>query len=352
MPRMGPDGPGAKPSLEPSLRAPTSSSEPATAEATDFASASSSPSVWLRLFTAQDSILLIYLVIVSLLVWGSPASPLRSTCARGLFMAMSAVVFGCFIGRLAPEVPSAVRNVVYRVAVVGTLLYNYLSLRDLLPLIRPDSLDAQLMRIDEAIFGVEPALWLERFNTRPIVEWFSFFYFSYFFICTLYAVITLAFARVNRHSTTFAIGTAMVYSIGQLGYMAVPGYGPIRFLEAQFKGPINGGFFWSCVWETVQAGSAMKDIFPSLHTAAPVWFALYALHRAKDEPRWLWPGRITAFFACNIIISTVFLRWHYVIDVFAGLALAFSVRYAAPRIARWEEQMRARSGTPGVWSFR
>lgn len=351
MPRMRPDGVGAKPSPEPSL-GPPADGERASVEAADFAPASSSPSFWLRLFTVQDGILLGYLLVVSLLVWRSTSGPLQSTAARGVFLCMSVVVFGCSLSRLAPEVPSAIRNVVYRVAIVGAILYNYLSLRELLPLIRPDSVDAQLMKIDEFIFGVEPALWLERFNTRPVVEWFSFFYFSYFFICAVFTITTFAFVRVNRHTTTFAIGTAMVYCIGQLGYMAVPGYGPIRFLEAQFKGPIDGGFFWGCVWQTVQAGSAMKDIFPSLHTAGPVWFALYALHRAKDEPRWLWPGRITAFFACNIIFSTVFLRWHYVIDVIAGLTLAFGVRYAAPRIARWEEKLRARSGTPGVWGFR
>jgi membrane-associated phospholipid phosphatase len=307
------------------------------------------PSVWLRVFTLQDGILLTYLAIVTVLLWLSPPSPLKDSSARGVYAVICAMLFGCFLGRWVPDVPNIVRAVVYRVVVVGAIIYDYLALRDLLPIIRPDSVDAQLLAIDKAIFGVEPALWMERWNTRPIVEWFSFFYFSYFFICVGYMVVSLCLTRINKHTSIYAIGTAMVYCIGQLGYMLVPGYGPIRYLEHEFKAPVNGGFWWSCVWETVQAGSAMKDIFPSLHTAAPLWFTLYALNRAKDEPRWLWPGRISLFFSINIIISTVFLRWHYAIDVFAGLCLAFGVRYAAPRLIAWEEQRRARFGSQGVW---
>jgi hypothetical protein len=309
-----------------------------------------SSSVWLRLFTLQDGVLLVYLAIVSVLLWRSNPSAARAV-STGVYMCFSAVLLSIVIARLAPDVPTSVRGIIYRVTMVGAVLYNYLSLRHLLPVIRPDSVDGTLLAIDKAIFGVEPALWLERFNQRPIVEWFSFFYFSYFAICGGYALVTFFIARTNRHTTEYALGTALVFCLGQLGYMAVPGYGPIRYMEHEFAGPVNGGFWWSCVWETVQAGSAMKDIFPSLHTAAPLFFALYALHRAKDEPRWKWPGRISAFFSFNIIISTVFLRWHYVIDVFAGLALAFGVRWAVPRLVAWEERRRARFGSGGAWEL-
>lgn len=351
MASMQPEGLGAKQSAEPSLEGNADATEQ-PAGGGGFSPAGSrgnAPSVWLRVFTMQDGILMGYLTIVTLLLWRSDSSAAQASSARGVYFCLCAVVFGTLIARGVPDVPNAVRGAVYRVTMVGAVVYNYLSLRDLLPIIRPDSLDAALLAIDKAIFGVEPALWLERFNQRPIVEWFSFFYFSYFIICLGYAVVTFCFTRINRYTTEYALGTALVYSLGQLGYMAVPGYGPIRYLEHEFKGPVNGGFWWRAVWETVQAGSAMKDIFPSLHTAAPLFFALYALRRAKAEPRWLWPGRISAFFSFNIIISTVFLRWHYVIDVFAGIALALFVRWAVPRIVTWEERRRARFGSQGAW---
>jgi membrane-associated phospholipid phosphatase len=302
-------------------------------------------------FALQDMLLLAYLLIVRLLLVRADPAPAQVSCAHRVEAAIAVVTAGAIIGRALPGLPAFVRKIVYRFAIVGVLLFNYLILRDVLPVIRPDSVDAWLLQIDIFLFGAEPALLLQSLNTRPVVEWFSFFYFSYFWIGFGYMFVVVWLSRAGRQTTEFALGTLIVFCMGQIGYMAVPGFGPYKHLAEQFQGDINGGFFWSCVWQTVQAGGAMKDIFPSLHTAAPTWFTLFALERAKSDPRWRWPARVTGFFAANIIFSTVFLRWHYVIDVFAGLALAFTAGMLAPRLARLEEQWRSRYSFPAPWSL-
>ncbi|UQA62363.1 phosphatase PAP2 family protein [Polyangium aurulentum] len=305
----------------------------------------------LRTFALQDIMMLTYLVVVRLLLTRAASSAQQIGASRVTEVCIGVVLLAVVVGRLLPGVPAIVRKAVYGTGLVGVLLTNYLVLRDLLPVIRPDSVDAALLEIDIALFGAEPSLVLEALNVRPVVEWFSFFYFSYFFIGGTYMLFAVWLTRPSKHTTAFAIGTLMVFCIGQLGYMAVPGYGPHQFLASQFHGPVNGGFFWKCVWDTVQAGSAMKDIFPSLHTAVPTWFTLYAWNCSKDDPRWKWPARITGFFAANIIFSTVFLRWHYAIDVVAGLTLAITAGVVAPRLARLEQAWRERHGFRGAWIF-
>jgi membrane-associated phospholipid phosphatase len=299
----------------------------------------------------QDMLLLVYLVIVRLLLLRVEPGPAQAACAHRIEACIAITIAGALLARALPGVPALVRRTLYRLTLAGMLLVNYLILRDILPIIRPDSVDALLLRIDIFVFGAEPALLLEALNTRPIVEWFSFFYFSYFWICFGYMLFIVWLSRAGRQTTEFALGTLIVFCIGQLGYMAVPGYGPYKYLVDQFHGPIAGGFFWNCVWQTVQAGGAMKDIFPSLHTAAPLWFTLFAFERARHDRRWLWPARVTGFFAANIIFSTVFLRWHYVIDVVAGLLLAFTAGTLAPHLARIEEQWRSRHSFAAPWSF-
>jgi len=232
---------------------------------------------------------------------------------------------------------------IYRAFFVVVLAQSYLMLRDLLPILNPNSLDAELLAIDEAIFGITPALWLERFNVRPIIEWFSAFYFSYFLICATFIFGVLWFVRDLKLARVFGIGGATAFFLGQLIYVAVPGFGPIKYLDHAFAGPLNGGFFWGLVETTVQQGGAMKDIFPSLHTALPTFLTLFAFYAARHDARWKIPARVTAFFAVNIIISTMLLRWHYAIDVAAGLCLAvgaitFAV-WAAPREARLQRKL-------------
>lgn len=310
-----------------------------------------SSAAWFSFITVQDAIMLVYLLVVWRLVWGSAPGPAQDLCARRVYVCIAVIFLGCWIARGASGVPTAVRWVLYRAALVGVLLQNYLMLRDLLPLVRPDSLDDALYQLDLRLFGVEPALWLERLNQRPIVEYFAFFYFSYFFICLSYFVGVVLLIRGGEQTSEFTIGTLFVYGVGQIGYMAVPAFGPIRHLVPMFHGDIQGGLFWGWVSATVEAGSAMKDVFPSLHTAAPTWFTLFALHRASFDRRWRWPALITGFFAANIVFSTMFLRWHYAIDIVAGLALATTARLLTPRVQRWEARWREAHGFLQPWSF-
>jgi len=95
----------------------------------------------------------------------------------------------------------------------------------------------------------------------------------------------------------------------------------------------------------------MKDIFPSLHTATPLWFTFFALHQMRRDRRWRWPALVTAFFSANIIFSTMLLRWHYGIDVVAGFCLAIVAGLAAPRLAAMEEAWRRSAGLDDPWKF-
>lgn len=305
----------------------------------------------LALFTVQDVLLTGYLVVVTGLLTRAEPGAVQAHCMHRTLACALVMVLACVFARGATSVAPVIRRTVYRTVLPGMVLMNYLSLRDLLPVIRSDSVDLALLNLDLALFGVEPAVWLERWNTRPVIEWFSFFYFSYFFICGLYMLLAVWIRKPGRHAAEFAIGTAIVYCGGQLGYMAVPGYGPIVALSHMYSGPIDGGFFWGCVSSTVQAGGAMKDIFPSLHTAGPLWFALWAFNSARTDRRFLPLAIVTAFFSANIIFSTMLLRWHYAVDVVAGVTIAVTASIVSVKLARWEEGFRSRIGEAQPWIF-
>jgi membrane-associated phospholipid phosphatase len=308
-------------------------------------------SSWLRIFAVQDLLMLAYLLVIWRLVWGATGRPDQAQCSRIIYVCLGIVTLGCWLARGTRALPHAVRWTIYRLALVGVLVENYLMLRLLLPLVRPDQLDEQLYQLDLDLFGVEPALWLERLNQRPIIEYFSFFYFSYFFICATDLIAVVLLSKGGRRTAELAVGTLFVFCVGQLGYMTVPAVGPVRYLAHQFHGPIDGGFFWGCVSRAVEAGSAMKDVFPSLHTAVPTWLTLFSYLQARTDPRWRWPARVVGFFAANIIFSTMLLRWHYAVDVIAGLGLAATARLITPGIVRWEERLRERHGLSLPWVF-
>jgi membrane-associated phospholipid phosphatase len=58
---------------------------------------------------------------------------------------------------------------------------------------------------------------------------------------------------------------------------------------------------------------------------------------------------VMTFFASQIILATMFLRWHWLIDVVAGFTIATSAAFISRRAIGWEWKRRARLGLPPVF---
>jgi hypothetical protein len=236
----------------------------------------------------------------------------------------------------------------YRLAIYGTVQVSYFFFHDLLPIVNSGSLDSELYRFDLATFGFEPAMFMDSFVGAHTTEWFAFFYFGYFFLLALHVIPILMFSKDHRLLAEFALGMLVVFCIGHTVYMLVPGYGPYKAMAEHFQHQFPHGMWLDMVMTTVHAGGAQKDIFPSLHTAAPTFIALFSFrHRDKLPFRYTWPA--VSFFAINIIFATMFLRWHYIIDVVAGLTLATSALVIAVRVVRWDFARRYARGLAASW---
>jgi hypothetical protein len=244
---------------------------------------------------------------------------------------------------------SLAAGLVYRVTLLTSILASYLQLREILPAVSSRVVDAEILAFDLRVFGTEPALEWERFITPQTTEWFAFFYFLYFFLLVIHILPMAILDTDRRRLAFFVLGTIIVFCVGHIGYMLVPGYGPHRFLDGRFTHDLEGGTFWGLVVATVRAGGAQKDIFPSLHTAVPTWFAIFSfLHRRSMPFRYTWP--IIAFTATQIALATMFLRWHWLVDVIAGLVLATLAAVVARKVTAWEELRRERLSLSPVFT--
>lgn len=302
-----------------------------------------------RSLAAQDWLITAYfLVALCAVIAGS--GPGRASSALRIGVDIAILWTGLIVVRgemLRPK--SFASALIYRASVFGTVVLSYFQLREILPAVSSRALDAEILRIDMRLFGFEPALAWDRFVTPATTEWFAFFYFSYFILMVIHSAAFLLAVKDRDLVARFSLGIFTVFCVAHLVYMAVPGYGPYKAFPEAFQNKLAGGLFWGLTWDTVQAGGAMKDIFPSLHTAAPTYFTIFAfLHRDRIVFRYTWPA--LALFTSQIIIATMFLRWHYLIDIFAGLTLASSAAVIAVKVGAWEKGRRERMGAPPVFS--
>ncbi len=204
----------------------------------------------------------------------------------------------------------------------------YESLGDLIQHLQPD-IDPLLIRIDFFIFGVHPTLWMEQW----IVPWFtdimSLAYFSYYFIpLVLIAVLYLKNRMVEFDRAMFVL--AFGYYVSFIGYILFPAVGPRYALTHLYSVHLQGSFITDFVRDTLNALEHNKrDCMPSGHTQI-VLIALYLAHRYERLVFYIFLPII-----CALVLSTVYLRYHYVIDVFAGVVLAIGCVMIGPRLYRW-----------------
>ena len=236
----------------------------------------------------------------------------------------------------------------YRLTLVGLVVGSYVQLRWILPVVTHRTVDAELLALDLRVFGVEPALALDAFVSPATTEWFSFFYYSYFYLIGAHIFPIAFLERDEAALVEFALGIIALYCVAHLLYAVVPAVGPYLYWKG-FTHELSGDRWYPMVRGMVDAAGAPTDVFPSLHTAAPTYLALYSFrHRRRHVFRWTWVP--TTFIASQIVVSTMFLRWHYMIDVLAGLVLAGLVSTFAPRVARWDISRRRRAWLPPVFS--
>jgi hypothetical protein len=285
-----------------------------------------------RGMAAQDWLIGAYLFAMLIaIVFGS--GPHRFESGRTVAADLTIYLVGVLLvrGQLV-SIDSLPGSLLYRLATAGPVITSYFQLQDILPAVTSRAIDRAIFGLDMRVFGVEPALAWDAYVTPTTTEWFAFFYFSYFFLLAVHVLPCVSAGSDGRMNARFAFGAYFIFCVAHVLYMVVPGFGPYRYLAGQFAHALEGKAFWPLVVQTVVENGAQKDIFPSVHTAIPTYCTLFAfLHRDRPLFRRAFP--ILLFWTSQIVIATMFLRWHYLIDIVAGVTLAT----AAARLTCWLE---------------
>jgi membrane-associated phospholipid phosphatase len=287
----------------------------------------------------------IFLVVVLLLALFSPrgvrfwhASVMLPVVATGLLLLVALVQT-----LLAPQ-PSLRRLGRQSLLLVGDwvpliiAVLAYENMHDLTYL-RPKVVDSTLRLLDERLFGITPALAFDRITTPWLTEIMSAAYALYF---VYPAVLLLLLYRRGDLACFREVGLALglCLYVGLLGYVIVPAVGPRYTMAAEFSRPLVGPWLTSAaanVWNRIELVD--RDCFPSLHTALTLLSLVYFVRLRRVLPY----GRaLVALVTPPIVLlwaSTLYLRYHYGVDVIAGAVLAFAVASAAPWLASFYREL-------------
>jgi hypothetical protein len=172
--------------------------------------------------------------------------------------------------------------------------------------------DALLVKWDNAWLGQNLNLAIQGWEPPLLTDALMLAYVFFFY----YLVAGPAYYCVRdlpRFRQCFA-GLFVVYALGFIGYTFFPAGGPHRFLK--FDQTLAGGWITRVAKPVLDYASNGVDAFPSIHVAISMYLLVF--------DRWFYRRRFwRMLIPCVALwISTVYLRYHYCVDVIAGVAIA------------------------------
>ena len=181
--------------------------------------------------------------------------------------------------------------------------------------------DSALQRIDALLFGRPLPLYFDGASHVVVSELLSICYFLLFpYILLSCGRQLVRYADEPVEARAFYSGLFLLYALGLAGYLLVPAQGPWLDMPDAFVHGIPGGWMTALNHAVVARGSNRVDVFPSLHVAASAYMLFFDRRFAR------WRYRLYLPAAVGLWISTLYLRFHYGIDVLAGaLLVAFAV---------------------------
>ena len=208
----------------------------------------------------------------------------------------------------------------------------YTNLHDTVRFVNPNDIHQYLTAAEQWLFGGQPVVWAERYITPARTEFFTLFYANFYLVAPS-VVLLLWFTGKRQQARHVLLGTIICFYSGYVLYVLFPAAPPRLYLESlgMFSVSLRGGPIANFQQALIDMmpNQAARAAFPSLHAGVSTLSLVYAWRYC----RWYFP--ILLAFVVPLLVSTVYLRHHWIVDLLAGAALVPWVLWITPRFERW-----------------
>jgi membrane-associated phospholipid phosphatase len=264
-----------------------------------------------------DIIFLIYLVISTvLLVFTSDSSVELSTFIWFRLSIVLSVIALIYTAKKNNHPIFSLLRLSYPLILSGyfyseTVFYNKLFFKNI---------DPFLVKIETTIFGMQPSL--EFSACFPNKLFSELMYFAYFFFYVLILGFTL-YMFVKRRNYFNKVTFQLIFStyIFYLIFCFIPSAGP-QFYFTYPESELPKAFFFDHIMHFIQrVAEQPTGAFPSSHVGISFIILMLSKKSAPEFYSITWP------LVLLLILSTVYIKAHYAIDIIGGLIIAPFILY-------------------------
>jgi len=189
--------------------------------------------------------------------------------------------------------------------------------------------DQTVLDLEQAVFGVQPTVWLEKFIAPGLTEWMMFSYVIYLPVYPILCGI-LYFKRSELHMEEYLFSLVITNLICNTGFILFPVAGPLFKIADQYTVPLKG-YVFTFLGEWIRNHvQGIGGCIPSPHCAVATVMAVTAYRYHRPTFYFLSP------IILSLYVSAFYGRYHYLTDVVIGIFAAWLVLRMVPfLIKRW-----------------
>jgi membrane-associated phospholipid phosphatase len=276
-----------------------------------------SPSLWLRVsagvsFNVADRLTLVYIIFSTTLIIVCRQNVPRWATLIGVHLGLIVMICGLAYARKR-SVPVLSPLSHWYPTLIFLFFFEETGLT--VHAIFPGWFDRYLIKADYAVFGVHPTVWLEGFSNYWLNEYMQLAYTSYFLLTI--GLGSYLWVRDRRGDfAVFITSTCAAYYLCYVIFVLFPIESPHHTLRGLQRVELAGGPFTAFINLIEKHGRVHGGAFPSAHVAGSVVALISAWRFARRAAYWLTP------LVLSVCVATVYGRYHYVMDVLAGILTA------------------------------
>lgn len=259
-----------------------------------------------------------------------------------VFANILVILFTFLIAYIESRSDKWIFNIIHYWYIAPLVLFTFKELYFLIHPIRPHDYDYLFIAIDRWIFGVDPTRILAKISFPLLTEILQIVYGTFYF---LPLILGLVLYKNKRYLEMDYAVFIIIYGfyLSYLGYFALPGIGP-RFtlhnfstMNLKLPGIFLTDFLRNCVntGESIPPGTlhpaalVQRDVFPSGHTMITL-IVMYLSVRLKSRSRYFFIP-----IGSLLIFATVYLWYHYVVDLAGGFVFMMFALWSGRYIFNW-----------------
>ncbi len=204
------------------------------------------------------------------------------------------------------------------------ILFN--TLGPIIDCASPNRWDTQWAELDARLFGPLAAMWWGILGRPAWLTDLTYLAYVGYYLAPVILGVVLYAQDSEQKFPSFVFTVVLTFYVSYVGYFLFPTLGP-RVAPGTEAVTVGGGITSQAIRVFIDyAERTRTDAFPSGHTAVALvclWFAW------RTSP---------SLFVCflplvgGIVFSTVYLHYHYVVDVLAGAGLSAGCIWLGPRL--------------------